>query len=207
MPIIKNMHLRRGRPERFIVSLDDDQDLIFTPEIVLKYRFSPEIEFSDHQFLQILEEDQLRQAKDQAMRYLTRRSHSRTELIRKMREKGYRLKIINKALDELQTVDLVNDENFTRQFIQNEIQLRPVSRRLLIQKLLQRGISKELYDPLLEELFSESLEQEMLQTLTRKFLRTHTKDTGQKKREKLLRFLQGKGFSWEQIRQVVDNEQ
>jgi regulatory protein len=207
MPIIKNMHLRRGRPERFIVTLDDDQELIFTPEIVLKYRFSPEIEFSDHQFLQILEEDQLRQAKDQAMRYLTRRSHSRTELIRKMREKGYRLKIINQALDELQTVDLVNDENFARQFIQNEIQLRPVSRRLLIQKLLQRGISKELYDPLLEELFSESLEQEMLQTLTQKFLRTHTKDTGQKMREKLLRFLQGKGFSWEQIRQVVDNEQ
>ena len=70
MPTIKNMHLRKGRPERFIVTLDDGQELIFTPEIVLKYRFSPEIEFSDPQFLQILEEDQLRQAKDQAMRYL-----------------------------------------------------------------------------------------------------------------------------------------
>jgi regulatory protein len=137
------------------------------------------------------------------MRYLTRRAHSRLELVRKMREKGYRLKVINQALDELEKVDLVNDETFTRQFILNEIQLRPGSRRLLIQKLRQRGISQDLYEPLLEELFSQELEQEMLQTLTGKFLATHTRDSGQKLREKLLRFLQGKGFSWEQIRPVI----
>jgi regulatory protein len=198
------MHLRRGRPERFIITLEDEQELIFTPEIVLKYSFTPEKEFTDQQFLEILEEDQLRQAKDQAMRYLTRRSHSRIELIRKMREKGYRLNIINSALDELEKVDLVNDIVFTRQFIKTEIQLRPVSRRLLIQKLGQRGINRELYEPLLEELFSEELEQEMLRTLSKKFLASHSKDTGQKLREKLLRFLQGKGFNWEQIRQVIN---
>ena len=69
-----------------------------------------------------------------------------------------------------------------------------------------RGIKKDLYDPLLEELFSESLEQKMLQILTQKFLRTHSRDSGQKKREKLLRYLQGKGFSWDQIRQVVNGD-
>jgi regulatory protein len=210
MLTITKMQMRRGRPERFIVTLDHDQEIILTPEIVLKYSLAPQQEYSDEAFLAILEEDALRQAKDQALRYLTRRSHSRLELLRKMRGKGFPTTTINQALDELEKVDLVNDEEFTRLFILNELRLRPVSRMLLIQKLIQRGISRGLYEPLLEELFSEEQELEMARELAEKFIKTHSQDKGQKLREKLLRFLQGKGFIWEQIRQAVpsmDNDQ
>jgi regulatory protein len=197
------MKMRRGRPERFIITLDDDQQIILTPEIVLKYSIAPSQEYTDEAFLEILEEDALRQAKDQALRYLTRRPHSRLELLRKMREKGFRTSVINRALDELEKVDLVNDKNFTRLFIQNEIRLRPLSRMLLIQKLIQKGISRDLYESILDELFSEDQELQMARKLTDKFIQTHSHVKGTKLREKLLRFLQGKGFTWEQIRQVI----
>ena len=203
MPTIKDMYMRRGRPERFIVTLDDEQEIILTPEIVLKYSIAPRQEYSDETFLEILEEDALRQAKDQALRYLTRRPHSRLELVRKMRDKGFRTAIINLALDELEKVDLVNDENFTRLFILNELRLRPVSRMLLVQKLNQRGVSRELYEPFLDEMFSEEQELEMARKLAKKYIKTHSLVKGQKLREKLIRFLQGKGFNWEQIRQAV----
>jgi regulatory protein len=210
MPTILKLHMRRGRPERFLVTLDDDQEIILSPEIVLKYGIAPQREYSTKTFLEILEEDALRQAKDQAMRFLSRRPHSRFELIRKMREKGFRTDIIQRALNELEKVDLVNDLDFTRAFILNELQLRPVSRYLLAQKLHQRGIRRELYESLLDELLSEEQEMEMARTLVEKFIKTHSWEKGQKLREKLLRFLQSKGFSWEQIRQVVpsfDNDQ
>jgi len=210
MPTILKLHMRRGRPERFLVTLDDDQEIILSPEIVLKYGIAPQREYSTKTFLEILEEDALRQAKDQAMRFLSRRPHSRFELIRKMREKGFRTVIIQRALNELEKVDLVNDLDFTRVFILNELRLRPVSRYFLAQKLHQRGIRKELYEPLLDELLSEEQEMEMARVLVDKFLRTHSREKGQKLREKLLRFLQAKGFDWEQIRQVVpsfDNNQ
>ncbi|UCF64406.1 MAG: regulatory protein RecX [bacterium] len=195
--------MRRGRPERFIVTLDDEQEIILTPEIVLKYGIAPQREYSTETFLDILEEDALRQAKDQAMRYLSRRPHSRFELIRKMREKGFRMVIIQKALDELEKIDLVNDRDFARAFILNELRLRPVSRYLLTQKLNQRGIQKELYELLLDELQTEEQELELARMLADKFLKSHSREKGQKLREKLLRFLQTKGFNWEQIRQIV----
>ncbi len=198
--------MRRGRPERFIVMLDDEQEVILTPETVLKFGVAPERDYTDKEFLKLLEEDNLRQAKDQALRYLSVRPHSRLELVRKMFAKGYRNPVIDRALDELEKIDLLNDEEFTRLFIQNELRLRPAGRLLLIRKLGERGIARELYEPLLAELFPEELENEMARNLALKFIKSHRRDSGRKLTEKLFRYLQGKGFTWEQIRQVLDRE-
>jgi regulatory protein len=203
MPVIKHMKMRRGRTERFIITLEDDEELVMSPEIVLKFGLSPGNSFSDGEFLRILREDSIRQAKDQALRYLTVRPHSRRELWRKLREKGHRSEVIDQVLDQLENVELVNDEQFTRLFIQNELRLRPVGKLLLIQKLVQRGISRELYEPLLKELLSEAEEMGIAQSLTDKFLKSHSRVKGNELKEKLVRYLQGKGFQWEQIKQVV----
>ncbi len=207
MPVIKHMHMHRGRQERFIITLEDEQELVLTPEIVLKYGIAPQKDFSEQQFVQILQEDSIRQAKDQALRYLTLRPHSRVELTRKMREKGFRREVIDHTLDALEKIELVNDEDFARLYIQNELRLRPVGRLLLSQKLAQRGIPRELYEPLLIELFTEEQEIEIARQLTAKFRKSHTRDKGQKLREKLVRYLQGKGFTWEQIRRVIDSRE
>ncbi len=203
MPKIEKMHLRKGRPERFIVKLADEQEFILTPETVVKFSIAPDVEFSDQEFLNLLHQDSLRQAKDQAMRYLTIRPHSRRELVLKMRSKGYRYEVINQALDNLAEIDLIDDEQFARQFIQNELQLRPAGKALLAQKLATRGIHRETSEDLLNELLPEELEQEIAEQLTEKFLRSNKRWTGKKLREKLLRFLQSKGFNWEHIRQVA----
>ncbi|MEJ2637838.1 MAG: regulatory protein RecX, partial [Calditrichia bacterium] len=122
----------------------------------------------------------------------------------KMREKGYRFPVINRALDEMEKLELVDDVNFTRLFIQNELLLRPVSRLLLVQKLAQRGVSRDISDPLLNELFPPELELEIARKLTRKFLKSNARYESKKRREKLIRYLQGKGFTWEHISQVSD---
>ena len=206
MPKITHMHMRRGRPERFIITIDDEQELIFTPETVLKYVLAPEKEFSESEFRKILEEDSLRQAKDQAMRYLAIRPHSRLELVRKMREKGYRYPVINRALDDLEKLDLVNDSQFARLFIQNELRLRPAGRSLLKKKLAARGIPRETYEPLLKKLYSEEAEAEVARHLAEKFRKSHARFQGKKLKEKLVRYLQAKGFGWEHIGQVSQFE-
>ncbi len=203
MPKITNLQLKLGRIERFVVALEDGQELVFTPESVAQFGIVPNKEFSEQEFLEMVQIDQVRQAKDQAMRLLALRPHSRTELIRKMRERGYRLSVIEPALDELEKLDLVNDEEFAKIFIQNELQLRPVGRMLLRQKLLERGIPAEIFEPLLQSLYPAEQEAEIARRLSEKFLRTHSKEKKRKSREKLVRFLQGKGFSWEQIREVM----
>jgi regulatory protein len=203
MPKIINLQLKFGRVERFIVTLEDGQELVFTPESVAQFGIAPSKEFSDNEFLEILKLDGIRQAKDQAMRLLALRPHSRSELIRKMRERGYRMEVIDPALDDLEKLDLVNDKDFAKIFIQNEIRLRPIGRMLLRQKLLERGIVPEVFESLLKDLYSAEQEMQVARQLAEKFRRTHFEENKRKDKEKLVRFLQGKGFTWEQIRQVI----
>lgn len=198
--------MRRGRPERFIVQIDDEQELIFAPETVLKYGLAPEKKYSDQEFLRILQEDNLQRAKDQAMRYLSIRPHSRRELVQKMFRKGYRSEIIHQALDRLQEIDLVNDRQFAKLFIQNELRLRPVGRALLKKKLIEKGIPREMYESILSEMYTEEAELEIAGNLAAKFLRMNSRFEGKKLREKMVRFLQGKGFGWEHIQQVLREE-
>lgn len=206
MPRIFDMQLRRGRVERFLVTLSDQQQLILTPEIVLKYSISPNREYTDEEFAQILNEDNLRQAKDQAMRFLSLRQHSCMELYRKLRNKGFSSHTIEQTIRDLKKIKLLNDVQFAELYIDNEMQLRPVGKRLLRQKLVQRGVPAEIFEPLLAKYFYEETELKIARTLIQKFTKTHPKDTGQKLTEKLIRFLRSKGIEWDQIEQIL-NEQ
>jgi regulatory protein len=206
MPTIFAMKMRRGRPERFIIELEDEVEVVLTPETVLKYGLALGREFSDDEFLEILQEDSIRQAKDQALRYLANRPHSRTELVRKMRQKGFRNRVIDQALDDLEKIDLINDEDFTRLYILNELRLRPCGKLLLSSRLAEKGIARDLYEPLLNKLFSIDKELEIANRLMKKFIKTHSRDQGRKLQEKLVRYLQSKGFTWEIIQLVMERE-
>ncbi len=203
MPTITDMRLRRGRPERFIVTVDGEMEFVLTPEIVLQHRIAPQREFSEEEFQQILEQDALRQAKDQAMRYLANRPHSRRELSQKMFRKGYRKAIIEQALDQLEKLDLVNDQVFARLFIQDQIKRGSVSRALLRHKLLEKGIARDLIQKLLDELLPPEKEQQLARQAAEKYQRTHPNLSAKTLREKQVQHLQRLGFPWEQIRAAV----
>ncbi len=204
MPKIVNVQLRRGRPERFLVTIEDEQEFLFTPETVLQFAVAPDKEFTAEEFLEMLDKNALQLAKDQALRYLTMRPHSRVELSRKLREKGYTGKIIEAAIRNLEKVGLINDLEFTRLYIQNETALKPVSRNMLRHKLLEKGISRQMVEQELAALFSPELERDILLKLADKFIRTRSRLKGKKLKEKLIRHLQRLGFSWDQIGEVLD---
>ncbi|RMI27597.1 MAG: regulatory protein RecX [Calditrichaeota bacterium] len=203
MPRILHIQFRRGRPERFLVQWDTGEEQLFSPEICLKYGFAPGKEFSGEALAGILHEDAVQQAKDQALRYLTYRPHSRQELLRKTVQKGYPPEAVEEALDALEKVDLVNDETFARLFIENELLLRPCGRRLLKEKLLAKGVSPELFEPLLEEAYAQKSEERIAGELAAKFLAKHSRPLPEALRERLIRYLQRRGFSWEVIRWVL----
>jgi regulatory protein len=199
MPQITNIEFRRRKPQRFIVHFDDDEVHTFSPETALKHGFVLEKEFSDEEFVEIIKEDNIRRAKDQVLRYLEVRPHSRKELSLKLLRKSYRKEIIEIALSDLEKVDLIDDENFTRQFIQNELTLRPSSKKLLRSKLLQRGVAVEIFDPILDKAYDEHDEEQIALRIAGKFLKTQSGIKKERKKEKLMRHLVNKGFDWEVI--------
>lgn len=204
MPTIVDMTLKRRRPERFLVRLDSEEELILSPEIVLKHQLSPGRELSWDELVPILQEDAIRRAKDQMLSFLGRRPHSRSELVRKTLERGYSADAIDAALADLERVGLVDDDQYARLFAQNELTLRPCGRRLLAEKLRQRGIAASLIDTVLDDVYARQSAEALLRDQVERFLRKQRGKTRDRKfTEKLIRFLQGRGFEWEQISWVL----
>ena len=206
MPKVVHIEFKRRRPERFVVYFDDGEGYLFSPETVVKYGVSIDREFSETAFLEMLNEDGIRRAKDQMLRYLSRRPHSRRELLLKTLQKGYEASQIEAGLDDLARLDLVDDARFARQFIQNEQLLRPCGKNLLREKLRQRGISREIFEPILAECLDEHPETAAIAEVVGKFLSRNSRLTPEKRYEKLIRYLQAKGFEWQLIREAVQGE-
>jgi len=142
-------------------------------------------------------------ALESAIMSLSRREHSRAELAAKLRQKGYADRIVKSTLDELQERGYLDDRRFARLWIERRSVHHPRGRRLLALELEQKGVSAELAREALAEDFSEASEREVLINLVRKRLRTLSGSDPQVFQRRLLAFLARRGFSYDDIRQVL----
>ncbi len=76
------------------------------------------------------------QAKDAALRLLAYRARSEAEVRRRLSQR-YPPGVVEKTIVSLRESGHLNDESFTRFWIQNREQHRPRSRRLVQQELLR----------------------------------------------------------------------
>lgn len=203
MPTITHIKFRKGRPERMLVTVDDEQEFLMTPETVLKHLIAVGKSFDDDTFLEILEEDSYLRAKDQAMRYLALRPHSAAEIRKKLFQKGYRSAQVERVLESLQQVGLLNDRDFARAYVENELNLRPVGALMLRQKLMARGVARHIIDEVLEEFTSEESELAIAAKLAEKQMRLLKRFPPEKQRQKLIQHLRQKGLGWEAIRHAL----
>ncbi|MGH1366894.1 MAG: regulatory protein RecX [Calditrichia bacterium] len=200
MPTIIDIEFRRRRPEKFIIIWDTGEETIFAPETVLKHALSMGRKLEEKEFDLVVRENAVCLAKEQMLRYLAMRPHSRQELFLKTSRRDHASEAIESALDDFERAGLINDEVFTRQFTLNEINFRPCGRMKLQEKLYRRGIDESISKPILDELYIQYPAKDLISIVANKFVQRNRRLEQQKLVERLTRHLQGKGFDWETIR-------
>ena len=94
-------------------------------------------------------------AKDAALRLLGRRSYTRRDLAGKLRDRGFGGQAIEDALRRLARVGLVDDRAFARNWVRQQMRLRPAGRPRLFRELTRRGVEETVIDDVLDEAFAE----------------------------------------------------
>jgi regulatory protein len=89
------------------------------------------------------------QAKDAALRLLSYRARSEAEVRRRL-SRRYPPDVIEKVISNLHQTGQLDDETFTRFWVQNREQHRPRSRKVIRQELLRLGVSGDLVRETLE---------------------------------------------------------
>jgi len=153
-------------------------------------------------------------AKEAALRILARGPRTEREVEGRLRERGYHVEAVERALARLRRVSLLDDRAFVRSFLRTELLKAPQGKRLLEMKLKRRGVPDALIqelDALLSEdpdLSGRSLASEEgraalgFAQLRRRYARLGPEVYRRRMQQALAR----RGFSWDTIRELLGEE-
>jgi regulatory protein len=188
-----------------------------------KYRFSLDIfqyadlgikigkDYTDEELTELETESQFGKAYARALEYCLMRPHSAKEmrdyLYRKTRDirtktgeikKGIAPEITVRVFDRLVVKGYIDDETFTRYWVENRSLTKGASKRKLTAELRSKGVAPSVIEHFLAE-SSRSDEDEITKIITKK--RKRYPDD-----QKLMQYLARQGFSFDDIKQALASD-
>ncbi len=143
----------------------------------------------------------LGKAKDAAYRFLTPRVRSEFEVSRKLKEKGFHSDTIALAIERLKELKLLDDGDFAIRMTKDLVNLKGCGRYYIQRKLNEKGIDPETIEVAIESVFAEVDEFKTAEKVALRKLRLPIDNP--KERARIGRYLQGRGFSWDIIKEVL----
>lgn len=210
---ITNVSVQAKNPDRVNISVDG------------KYRFSLDIsqvidlgikignEYTEDELVELETESQFGKLYARALEYTMLRPHSGKEvrdyLWRKTRDTKYKSKrtgelksragvsqeIADRVYARLEEKGYIDDEKFTRYWVENRNQTKGVSRRKLIAELRAKGVDQSIIDAALIE--SERNDTEELAKIIAKKREKYDDE------QKFIAYLARQGFSYEDIKSAL----
>lgn len=146
----------------------------------------------------------LTNCKERAIYIITNYSKTEKQLRDKLKQgKKYTDETIDETIKFLKKHNFVNDEDFAKRFI--ELHKNSYSIKVLRQKLVQKGVKKEILDSVFDDEIDVDEEALIKKLLLKKcpdyFERE--KDMEPKERQKLLAYLFRKGFTYDKIADIM----
>lgn len=146
--------------------------------------------------------DRLEEAKQTALRYVEVRLRTEREVVEQLKKKQYEADVIEATLQFLRAYHYLDDRAYCRSWIYDRIQFHPCGRRKMAVDLSKKIADRQLVQQSLEEYFSQEEEFTLALEAAQKKLAA-----GPISREKLGRFLTGRGYGTAIIGQVFRAEE
>lgn len=141
-----------------------------------------------------------KQAKLKALRLLEQMDRTEVQLRRKLKEKGFPEEAVDEAVAYVKSYHYLDDARYAAAYI--ELKSRTKSRRQIEQGLLQKGIDRQMIADALED-FGKIDESAQIEALIRK-KGLDWEHAEPKEIQKLCQSLMRRGFSYQDIRSVID---
>ena len=201
--LIKRKFLEDGRLE---ISLDTKEKFVLDPFQYRSRSLDLGAEISEELYQSFFGEKLLNQCRKKASDLLFRRLHSRGELRKKLRDKqDFSLQLIDKVLGEMESYGYLDDRRFAELY-SKELTKKGFGPRVVSQKMRMRGLEANLVREIVQEftLSQDEAPDELLRLAQKKLKSLHRESDEFKKRQKLYRYLAGRGWGSGEIRKVID---
>ena len=194
--------------KRYQVVTSTGEKLRFTQETVFKYSIFTGTEFTEEEWLNILQDTLEEECFHKILSYQSVRAHSTREVRNKLIKKNFPKLIIDRALDRVQSLGLLDDAVFAKLFVEEKLSYGN-GRNKVKSELFKRGVDKEIIKEAFEHFENHSdfeTQEEILFThAKRKWQQLEREKDPYKRKQKLLAFLANRGFSAEESYRALDH--
>lgn len=187
--------------KRYNIYIDGEYRFSVDGDILQELCLSEGMELNEAEFNKTLEIIQYKGALRAALYMLARASKTEKEIERRLCDKQHDSKAIKKVLKYLKEIGYVNDEGYAESFIRAVKDTTGISRRVIYQKLISKGIDKEIINQKLDEADIDDYESAAIAARKKA---PQLKGSSKEKKIKLLNFLYRKGFGIDACKKAAE---
>ena len=197
MPKITALKQQVKNKERVSLFLDDEFAFGMAAILAMGLRVGQVL--TEEEIATLKDEATFEACKQSAFTFLAHRPRSEWEIRRNLKGKEYPPAIIDATIRRLEELDFCNDVEFARYWVRQREQFKPRSPMALSQELRQKGVEREVIDEVLSEI---DVEASAMRAAEKRAPRWEHLDE-EMFREKMSRYLAGRGFRYDVTRDVV----
>lgn len=194
--LIEKISLKSNRNANVFIVQIEGNDYILHSDVIVKHGLRTNGQISLEELQNLIFESNIIIATNLAMNYISTKLITVKQLKDYLRKKGYEYNVISQVIDKCKEYGVVNDENFAHAFV--ELKQSSLSKRAITNKLMQKGVDKEIAKTCLED-FDEY---DVAVKTAEKFMKT--KPYTEENIAKLLRHLNYKGFDYDVINKTLN---
>ena len=187
---------------KYKVSIDGKFAFVLYKGELSRFHIREGEELSEETRQKICSEVLLKRAKLRAMHLLSDMDRTENALREKLRLGLYPQEIIDAAVEYVRSFGYLNDARYAENFVRSRQGIK--SRREIRAQLLQKGVPSELIEDAFEACGEEGGEADAIRRLLEK-KRFDPVCADEREIQRLYGYLARKGFSYETVRQVIQN--
>ena len=202
MNIITKIEVGKGNKERVNIYIDNEYAFSISAELVYKENIKVKDEINVERLKKLADEDNYIKCKNSALKIIERTYKSEKELRDKLVLKGYDDHIIKLTINFLREYNLLNDTNYAKMYVKDRS--RNQGKNKIKYKLIQKGIDENIIEEELNKIDKDEIKKVVYEMALKKYrVLSKRENDNYKLTQKLYRFLMGKGYDYDLIKDVV----
>lgn len=181
--------------------LAQEMKIYIHSEITRKYNVAKGMELSEEEADSLIYENDLRRARERALYLMESRDHSYRELFDKL-EKNYSEDICFEVCNRLAEIGVINDRRYAEKLCRQLFEVKKLGRYRVKQEMRLKGLGSEIIEEAMENFSEEDEPFERLEKLVEQKYERYLTD--RKGVEKVKNALARKGYSFGEIKEVLD---
>ena len=203
MGTITEISVQKKNKNRCNIYIDNVFAFGVSNELIYKENLKVGIIIDEEKLKKIAYEENLINCKETALKIIERSYKTKKEMTKRLLEKGYALEEVNETLKFLEEYNFINDESYTKAFINDRTKTQ--GKQKIKYALKNKGVSDEIIEEELSKLDMEK-EKENANILALKKYNILIKRESDKYKlkEKIIRFLISRGYNYEVAKDAVN---